>query len=220
MNDLKEKELVFLIADLSGYTALTEAHGNISAANAVIRYAQIIEAILHTGVSLVDRVGDEVLIVASEAAELLHTAIALQETVEQEPLFPSVHMGLHGGTVVEKDGRYFGKALNLASRVASHARGGQILCTREVINRTGEVSGVTFHPIGRIQFKNIRDLVDLYEVVRKKPDRGSLLDPVCRMQIRPDDAPAKLPFRGKTYYFCSLECATAFTKSPERYLDL
>ena len=155
MNDLKEKDLVLLIADLSGYTALTEVHGNISAANAVTRYTQIIDAFLHPGVYLVDNVGDEALIVASDASELLGTAIALREAVEQEPLFPAVHIGLHAGTVVEKDGRYFGRALNLASRVASHARGGQILCTREVISRIKKISGVTFSLIGKVSFKNI-----------------------------------------------------------------
>ncbi len=218
MNDLKEKEYVFLIADLSGYTALTEAHGNLSATDVVTRYAQIIDVLLHPGVRLVDRVGDEALIVASDASELLAIAIAFRKAVEQEPLFPSVHMGLHAGTAVEKDGRYFGKALNLTSRVASHASGGQILCTREIVSRTNEKSGVTFCSVGRIQFKNIRDPVDVYEVLAGKDMRNNPLDPVCRMQVKSDDAPAKLPFDGKTYFFCSFECAKAFAENPDRYL--
>jgi class 3 adenylate cyclase len=36
--DARELELVVLIADLSGYTALTEAHGNMQAATVVTRY--------------------------------------------------------------------------------------------------------------------------------------------------------------------------------------
>jgi class 3 adenylate cyclase len=43
MNDTKEIHGVFLIADLSGYTALTEAHGNISAAQIVKRYVEIVQ---------------------------------------------------------------------------------------------------------------------------------------------------------------------------------
>ncbi len=218
MNDLQEEEYVFLIADLSGYTALTEAHGNLSAADVVTRYAQIIDVLLHPGVRLVDRVGDEALIVASDASELLATAIAFRKAVEQEPLYPAVHMGLHAGTAVEKDGRYFGKALNLTARIASHASGGQILCTREVVSRANKKSGVVFCSIGRIQFKNIRDPVDVYEVLVGRDVRNNPLDPVCQMQVKPDDAPAKLPFDGKTYFFCSFECAKAFAKSPDRYL--
>ncbi len=218
MNDPKEEEYVFLIADLSGYTALTEAHGNLSAADVVTRYAQIIDVLLHPGVRLVDRVGDEALIVASDASELLAVAIAFRKAVEQEPLFPSVHMGLHAGTAVKKDGRYFGKALNLTSRVASHASGGQILCTREVVSRANKKSEVAFCSIGRIRFKNIPDPVDVYEVLSRKDVMRNPLDPVCRMQVKPDDAPAKLPFEGKTYFFCSFECAKAFAENPDRFL--
>ncbi len=50
MIDLKEMEYVFLIADLSGYTALTEAHGNLSVADVFTRYAQMIDVLLHPGV--------------------------------------------------------------------------------------------------------------------------------------------------------------------------
>lgn len=53
----QEIEVVILIADLCGYTALTEAHGNVQAANAVTRYAEIARAALAPGVRLVERVG-------------------------------------------------------------------------------------------------------------------------------------------------------------------
>lgn len=54
----EEVEVVFLMADLSGYTALTEVHGNIQAAGAVTRYAEIAHAPLQPGARLVERVGD------------------------------------------------------------------------------------------------------------------------------------------------------------------
>lgn len=42
-------------------------------------------------------------------------------------------------------------------------------------------------------------------------------DPVCGMQLNEATAPAKSEHRGKTYYFCSLACKTAFDKNPEKY---
>jgi len=48
MNDSKEIEVILLVADLSGYTALTEAHGNISAAKVVNRYTEIAKESLCT----------------------------------------------------------------------------------------------------------------------------------------------------------------------------
>ena len=49
MADSKEIDIVLLVADLSGYTALTEAHGNISAAKVVNRYTEIAKESLYDG---------------------------------------------------------------------------------------------------------------------------------------------------------------------------
>ena len=53
-------ETTFLIADLAGFTALTEAHGDLSAASIVSRYMEIVNDTLQPGSRLVERTGDEV----------------------------------------------------------------------------------------------------------------------------------------------------------------
>jgi adenylate cyclase len=214
----EEVEVVFLIADLSGYTALTEVHGNIQAAGAVTRYAEIAHAALQPGARLVERVGDEVVIAAREAAAAVRTAIALRDLIDQEPLFPTVRCGIHAGTVVERGGQYFGGALNLTARVASHARAGQILCTAPVTTLAAALDKVEYQPLGEVRFKNIVDPVLVFEiVVGRRSTEAVVIDPVCRMQVRTEAAPARLPFDGQTYYFCSFDCARAFAERPERY---
>ena len=42
-------------------------------------------------------------------------------------------------------------------------------------------------------------------------------DPVCRMQIDPEIAPAKAEYKGQTYYFCCRGCKAVFEKDPEYY---
>lgn len=42
-------------------------------------------------------------------------------------------------------------------------------------------------------------------------------DPVCHMDIQPQDAAGKSEYNGQTYYFCSLGCKKAFDKEPEKY---
>jgi YHS domain-containing protein len=37
------------------------------------------------------------------------------------------------------------------------------------------------------------------------------------MHLRPELAPARLPFAGATYHFCSFECARRFAQRPEAY---
>ncbi len=112
-----EIEIVFLMADLSGYTALTEAHGAVEAARTVTRYLEMARAVLQPGARLVEQVGDEVLIVSEAPEAAVRTALALRDAVEREPLFPALRAGLHAGPVIEQGGRYFGAALNLTARV-------------------------------------------------------------------------------------------------------
>ncbi len=42
-------------------------------------------------------------------------------------------------------------------------------------------------------------------------------DPVCGMQIRPDDAAATDVHEGRTFYFCNTACHDAFVRDPHRH---
>jgi YHS domain-containing protein len=42
-------------------------------------------------------------------------------------------------------------------------------------------------------------------------------DPVCGMSVEEKTAKFKSEYMGKTYYFCSQMCKTAFDKNPSKY---
>ena len=219
MTDSKEIDIVLLVADLSGYTALTEAHGNVSAAKVVNRYTEIAKESLNEGTRLIERVGDEILVAGTDAAGIIKTALKLVRKIETEPLFPTIHAGIHAGSVLEQHGHYFGSALNIASRVASHARGCQILCTKAVVERVGDMDDTDFRAMGKVNFKNIFEPVMLFEIITDcRKNEMNVIDPVCRMLVKPESAPAHLTFNGKNYYFCSFECAKKFTNRPEQFV--
>jgi P-type Cu+ transporter len=44
-------------------------------------------------------------------------------------------------------------------------------------------------------------------------------DLVCGMKVDPERAKARREHEGKTYYFCSEDCATKFVSAPEKYLS-
>ncbi|HEV8616827.1 MAG TPA: adenylate/guanylate cyclase domain-containing protein, partial [Methylomirabilota bacterium] len=125
-------ERAFVIADLAGYTALTEAHGGMEAAKTVSRYVELASQALVPGARLLENVGDQVLIVADDVRAAVQTALRLRDAVEREPLFPDVRIGIHAGPVVEQAGHYFGSALNVTARLAAHARAGEVLCTERI----------------------------------------------------------------------------------------
>ena len=42
-------------------------------------------------------------------------------------------------------------------------------------------------------------------------------DPVCKMNVEPAKAAAKVDYAGQTYYFCSDACHKAFSADPQKY---
>ena len=42
-------------------------------------------------------------------------------------------------------------------------------------------------------------------------------DPVCGMEINPQNAAATIAYQGQTFYFCRVACQQQFDQSPERY---
>jgi class 3 adenylate cyclase/YHS domain-containing protein len=211
-----ECDVTFLIADLAGFTALTEMHGSRYAAWLVARYVEIVRAALSPGTRLAERVGDAVLIVAADAATAVRTAVALREATEREPLFPLLRLGVHGGRVVELNGSYFGTPLNLTARLAAHAVPGQILCTDAVAAAASDLEGVEFRDLGAVALKNILAPVSVFEVVvASHGTRDGLIDPVCQMRVDPVTAASRLSHGGRTYLFCSPACARTFATQVE-----
>lgn len=217
MTTAHEIDRVFLMADLSGFTALTEAHGSLRAADVVARYMEIVRGALQDGVRFVERVGDGILLVADEAAPAVRTAIRLREAIEREPLFPMVRIGLNAGRVVERGGEYFGSPLNLTARVTAHARAGQILCTEPVAAPTRALGDVEVCNLGAVRFKNVSEPVPVFELVCRPDAAAPVIDPVCRMRVDPETAAARVLYKGAPRYFCSLECARAFLEKPDGY---
>jgi len=211
-------EYTFVIADLAGYTALTEAHGGAEAARTVGRYLELASTALVPGARLAERVGDQVLIVSDDPCSAVTTALRLKEAVDREPLFLGVRIGIESGLAVEQDGRYFGSPLNVAARVAGHAQGGQVLCTARVAGAAKDLPDIQCVPLGSVRFKNVAEPVKVFEVSANS-QRSSMVDPVCHMHVDADTAPVRLPFNGSTYYFCSSHCAEAFAKHPQAYIE-
>lgn len=217
MGKYTEIKKSFLIADLAGYTSLTETHGNISAVNLISRYVEIVNMSLKDKTYLTERVGDELLIISDSPINLLETALELVQNIDKEPEFLSVHIGIHTGDVIEHNGKYYGSALNLCSRISSYSQGGQILCSRDVVEEVANMESYQFKKIGDIRFKNVSKLVSLYELSSDLPQKNISIDPVCKMQVDHFNPPAKTPYKNKTYYFCSFECLEKFIKNPNQY---
>ena len=138
--------------------------------------------------------------------------------VDAEPEFPGVRIGLHVGVVVEKDDDVFGATVDIAARLTERAHVGQLITTAQAAALLTEQTEAPVRSLGPTRLKNIGEEIELFAVEgpHERP-AAQVLDPVCRMYIDVDAAPAKLPWGDRTWTFCSFECASAFAQDPSRY---
>jgi len=141
-------ERTFVFADLAGFTALTEAHGDIAAADLALRFEQLSRDALCERGTLVKTIGDAVLVATLDPVAALNFACKLDDAVRNEVDFPLIRVGLHHGDAVRRGEDWFGTAVNTAARVAALAGLAQTLCTEEVA-RTAEGRGHGVEHLGR-----------------------------------------------------------------------
>jgi len=209
----------FLFADIAGFTALTEAHGDEAALQLVAAFSGAVDARLpEVAGEHVKTIGDAVMLRIPDPAEAIRLALWTTHDAMREHGSPAVRVGLHHGPAIERDGDYFGASVNLAARVSSAAAGGEVLVTGHTAALAPDLDGVIFESRGRNRLRNVSEPVDLFAVFRVGESVRSLpVDPVCRMAVDPERAPGQLTYDGTAFFFCSLTCAGAFAQDPERF---
>jgi adenylate cyclase len=152
--------------DLTGYTAITEERGDEAGADLADRLATLVnQAAQPHGGHPVKWLGDGVMFYFPEPEAAVLAGLDL---VEETPATVDVRarVGVNAGRVIFRDGDYFGKTVNVASRIADYARPGEVLVSDEVRARwSGE--GVRFEPIGPVALKGLRDELTLYAASRE-----------------------------------------------------
>lgn len=154
--------LVFLIADIRGYTRFTQEHGDGAAARLTTRFSELARGIADQYDGRVVEVrGDEVLAVFASARQALHAAHMLQvrcadEAASHPDLPLRIGIGLDVGEPIPmEDGGYRGAALNRAARLCSLAGPGDVLVSAGVAHIAPQVEGVTYVHRGNEELKGI-----------------------------------------------------------------
>ena len=204
----------FGFVDLAGFTALTEAHGDAEAVDMLVRFEATTKASLGHSGRLVKTIGDAVMLAFDEPTAAVTAVVALFEAMQGTDL-PVARCGLHHGAAVERNGDYFGAAVNLAARIAAQAHGGQVVATSAVAE-AARGAGVPVADLGCFDLRNIAEPVELFHLQIRSDVDATAIDPVCRMRVSPVSAAGRLRHGGRYYWFCSLRCASIFTADPER----
>jgi peptide/nickel transport system substrate-binding protein len=181
----------FLIADVRGYTAFTQGRGDEEAARLAGRFAEVTRSVVeaHRGRVLELR-GDEALVVFGSPRSAIRGAVALQqrfveETIADPSLPLTVGIGLDAGEAVPVEGGYRGGALNVAARLCSLARAGEVLASREIVHLALRVNGVRFTERGQTELKGLDKPVHVVVVRAEDRDEAQAIAPFVRSAAPP-----------------------------------
>ena len=163
--DLGRVRVAVAFADLAGYTRYTEEEGEEEALSYVERFVEAVSATLPDDARVLKTIGDEVMVVGQDAGALTDWAVGFLRLWEERP---QPRIGIHYGAALYRDGDYFGREVNLTSRVVARARGGEVLVTDQVVDASGSPDHLGFEDIGQVKLKGFDEPVDLCRAFPKE----------------------------------------------------
>jgi adenylate cyclase len=163
---LGQLRVAIAFADLVGFVRFTEEAGEEEALDLIERFVEAVEETLPGGARVVKNIGDGVMVVGNDPAALTDWAIGFQAGFARRS---KPRMGIHYGLTMYRDGDYYGRNVNLASRVVSRAHAGEVLITEPIYEMIASDSSLSFEAIGDVQLKGFSEPISLYVVRALEP---------------------------------------------------
>jgi class 3 adenylate cyclase len=154
LHEPPERVPAICFLDLTGYTRLTEERGDEAAADLARNLSTMVQQQSRShGGKAIKWLGDGVMFHFPEPAQ---GVVAALDMVEAAPRLgvESAHVGLHAGPVLFQEGDYFGRTVNIASRIADYARPGEVVVSQEVVAAANHPS-LAFTEIGPVELKGV-----------------------------------------------------------------
>lgn len=135
--------VTILFTDIEGSTQITESLGDLEWMNLLREHNELVREQIarHSGFEVKSQ-GDGFMLAFPSAREALKCAIDIQRALDRRNSDDlRVRIGLHTGEPVRDADDFYGKAVNLAARIAAEARGSEILVSslvRELTESAGE----------------------------------------------------------------------------------
>jgi adenylate cyclase len=161
------REVTVGFADLVGFTRLGEEVDAGELGRVAQRLVGLTVENLRGEVRLVKTIGDAAMLISPDAASLLEVALDLVDAADAEGRdFPQLRIGLASGKALNRAGDWYGRPVNIASRITTIARPGSVLATREVRDAGGD--GYRWSSAGARSLKGVDGPVRLYRVRRAR----------------------------------------------------
>jgi adenylate cyclase len=130
---------------------------------AVVReFERAVDHAAQPPVRLVKTIGDAAMLVAPEPVPVVDAVLALVEGSRDGGRLPLLRGGVACGEALPRAGDWYGRPVNLASRLTAFARRGSVVASKEVRDRAPD--RYVWSAAGRRHLKGVRGEVDLFRV--------------------------------------------------------
>jgi adenylate cyclase len=158
------REVTICFADLVGFTRLGEEVAPEELGALATRLESLARELVEPPVQLVKTIGDAVMLSSGEPQPMVDAALELLDAAEREADdFPQLRAGAALGRALPRAGDWFGRPVNLASRVTQIARPGSLLIERELREGVPD-EAYRFSYAGERRIRGVRDPVRLFRV--------------------------------------------------------
>jgi len=165
------REVAVCFADLVGFTRLGEEVAPDELGRLAVRLEDLARDVAEPPVRLVKTIGDAAMLASVEPEPLLSAALSLIDAADAESEdFPQLRAGLAVGFALPRAGDWFGRPVNLASRITQIARPGSLLAEREVRESAREAYRWSY--AGERRLRGIREPVPLFRARRLAEQRS------------------------------------------------
>ena len=126
------REVAVCFADLVGFTQLGEELPPDDIGAVAGRLEEMTAHVVCAPVRFVKTIGDAAMLVSPEIEPLLQNVLELVDLAAAEDDFPRLRAGVAFGPALRRAGDYYGRPVNLASRITDLARPDSVLVSEEV----------------------------------------------------------------------------------------
>jgi adenylate cyclase len=154
------QHVVVGFVDIVGFTRMGEQVPPDELGAVVSDFEGLAESVVRPPVHLVKTIGDAAMIVAPEAPPLLDAVLELVEGSRDTDDRPLLRGGVASGEALRRAGDWYGRPVNLASRLTSFARRGSVVAAKDV--RDAADDGYAWSFAGSRRFKGVGGDVEVY----------------------------------------------------------
>lgn len=163
--EVATSEVAVCFADLVGFTKLGEQVETEELGLIANRLDELATAVAEPPVRLLKLIGDGAMLVSTDAAAMVEAALRMVDAAEAEgDEFPSLRAGIAHGSVHVQAGDYYGRTVNLASRLGGIAYPGSVLVDAAAKEAAGDDFAYSF--AGERHLKGFESKARLYRARR------------------------------------------------------